>query len=100
VFPVFLARAEMREGVALLASCDAPRRVQVLALREGSRTRALVFNLTREPQRVLLRGLPPGGAMSRVGGPRRRQAAPRTTEGYVLELGPQDALSVDADGGR
>ena len=97
LFDVLFARAEMKEGAGLATVSDAPRRVQALAFRKGLKTRALVFNLGPEPQRVLVGGLPLGAALHGLRGTKDgRGALTPTTDGYRLDLGPHEVACVDA----
>jgi len=87
----------MKEGTGLATVSDAPRRVQALAFRKGLKTRALVFNLGPEPQRVLVGGLPLGAALHGLRGTKDgREALTPTTDGYRLDLGPHEVVCVDA----
>jgi hypothetical protein len=101
MFHVLRCRAEMKGGVLLPAPSDAPRRVQALVLRKGAKTRALVMNLSREPQRVLVAGLPLAAAMTSLEGTERGgEVLARTTEGYRLELGSHEIACLDAEAPR
>ena len=98
-FRVLLARSAMKGGVGLRCVSDAPRRAQALAFRKGRDVRALVFNLSPEPQNVLVAGLPLGAeALSLDGGRRAKDASSHLGEGYRLDLLPYEVVRLDARG--
>jgi hypothetical protein len=98
-FRVLRAFSEMKGGVGLRCTSDDPRRAQALAFHKGPDVRALVFNLSPEPQSVLVAGLPLGAeALSLEGARRAKDASSPLREGYRLDLLPYEVVRLDARG--